>query len=277
MTGGGPADVMIRFGAVPDALVSSAAKGDGWQAAQGQFLFRLKDIAAYLIQNGREIIIDPAPGADENDVRLFLLGSAMGALLHQRGFLPLHASAVDRPDGSAALIAGGSGVGKSTLAAALRKRGFSVIADDVSVLTSDPRGIPVIIPGYPEIRLWADAVEIVGENPASLPKSRSKLKKFSLRFPDEFKDGPRTVSRVYVLEAADRGDFEIETLCGPEKFAVLVRHTYRLPFVEAMGLKSAHFELCAAVAKHATIKRIIRPARRFLLEGLASFLEEDLG
>ena len=44
--------------------------------------------------------IDPendftAPGASSRNVRVFLLGSAFGALLHQRGLLPLHANAVE--------------------------------------------------------------------------------------------------------------------------------------------------------------------------------------
>jgi hypothetical protein len=35
---------------------------------------------------GREIILDLVPGAEEQDIRLIILGPAMALLLHQRGF-----------------------------------------------------------------------------------------------------------------------------------------------------------------------------------------------
>ena len=62
---------------------------------------------------------DPAPGRDlyESDVRVFLLGSCIGALLHQRGILVLHAGAI-HTDKGAVLFTGPWGIGKSTLLAA---------------------------------------------------------------------------------------------------------------------------------------------------------------
>jgi hypothetical protein len=41
--------------------------------------------ACHLISDGCEILIEPFSGLDAKDLRLFLLGSAEGALLHQRG------------------------------------------------------------------------------------------------------------------------------------------------------------------------------------------------
>ena len=52
-------------------------------------------IAAFRVSNGNLIEIDRYLDATEEDIRLFLLGSAFGGLLHQRGLLPLHASAVE--------------------------------------------------------------------------------------------------------------------------------------------------------------------------------------
>src|SRR3989454_2089338 len=45
-------------------------------------------------REGREIVVEPAPGVDAGTLRLFLLGPVRAVLLHQRGFLVLHASAV---------------------------------------------------------------------------------------------------------------------------------------------------------------------------------------
>ena len=57
-------------------------------------------------------------------VRLYLLGTCMGALLFQRKLLPLHGSAVVI-NGKAYAFVGDSGAGKSTLAAAFSKARLS--------------------------------------------------------------------------------------------------------------------------------------------------------
>ena len=46
-----------------------------------------------------------SPDVLEGDVRAYLLGTAIGALLHQRGLLPLHASAVEVNGRAVAFIA----------------------------------------------------------------------------------------------------------------------------------------------------------------------------
>ena len=100
-----------------------------------------EQVARYLVSGGCEIIIEPHPTATEKDVRLFLLGSAMGALLLQRGIWPLHGSAIAGRSG-AALFVGVSGSGKSTLVGAFHQRGFQVLADDVCAITA---GSPPLI------------------------------------------------------------------------------------------------------------------------------------
>ena len=83
-----------------------------------------------------EIVAEPRQGVPDSNVRLFLLGSAMGALLHQRGLLPLHTNAVE-VGGRAFAFMGKSGAGKSTLAAWFHDRGFRIVADDVCVVGFD--------------------------------------------------------------------------------------------------------------------------------------------
>ncbi|MGI4730626.1 MAG: hypothetical protein ACRYFW_02615 [Janthinobacterium lividum] len=86
-------DVSIGIGdaARPDGLIEIAP---GVAADRRRFWMDVPDVARILVWSGREIVVDPAPRADDAAIRAFLLGSAMGALLHQRGLLPLHASAV---------------------------------------------------------------------------------------------------------------------------------------------------------------------------------------
>ena len=71
----------------------------------------------FCIQEGKRIIVSPIEGSDEDEIRLYILGTCMGAILMQRKILPLHGSAV-AIDGKAYAIVGDSGAGKSTLASA---------------------------------------------------------------------------------------------------------------------------------------------------------------
>ncbi len=89
------ADVTIR---VETALSSWGERGVMAQAeGADRFLLAIPGVAAFHVHGGREIIIQPAPQADAAAIRLFLLGSAFGALLHQRGITPMHGSAVALP------------------------------------------------------------------------------------------------------------------------------------------------------------------------------------
>lgn len=272
-----PPEVTVTYGPVPEALEGPSLEGSWYQSAPGLFLLKIKDIARYLVRNGEEIIIERAPQANDTEVRLYLLGSGMGALMHQRGQLPLHGSAIRLADGTAAVFLGSSGIGKSTLAAAFRQRGYAVVADDISLIFAGDDEIPWLQPAYPELKLWAEAAARIGEDAFALPRARTLLEKYSLCFHDQFDWAPLPVSRLYVLETTDSEHFEITRLRGMEKLEALSQNTYRLYFLNGMGQKQSHFQLCTTLGSKATISRVKRPRQRYLLEGLVNILERDLG
>ena len=107
-----------------------------YQATANQFLLKMDGGGRYLVQNGNEIIVEPAADSLASDVRVFLLGSCIGALLHQRGLLVIHAGAVYTEKG-AVLFTGHSGCGKSTLLGELMRRGYKMMVDDVCAVTLD--------------------------------------------------------------------------------------------------------------------------------------------
>ena len=102
-------------------LQDPGGQGVLYQSAPRQFLLKISRVARYLVSDGNEIIVDPEPDADLSAIRLFLFGSAFGALLHQRGILPLHGSAIVTSRG-AVVFAGVSGSGKSALACAFHRQ-----------------------------------------------------------------------------------------------------------------------------------------------------------
>ncbi|HYX07724.1 MAG TPA: hypothetical protein VE912_13430, partial [Bacteroidales bacterium] len=123
----GKPDVIFRYGTVPEHLEKPDFTAVRFEASHGDFLLRVDGVARFRVKNGNEIIIDKKAEIQDHDVTLFLMGSAIGALLHQRGILPVHGSSVCR-DGEAIIFAGVSGAGKSTLAGAFIKKGYQLLA-----------------------------------------------------------------------------------------------------------------------------------------------------
>ena len=113
-SGSGPPDVFVRCGSLPDGLPGARSGGVCYQATSNQLLLSVPGVARFLVSDGREILVERAANADDDDVRLFLLGPALGALLQQRGLLVFEGSAIEASRGAVALL-GHSGAGKSTI------------------------------------------------------------------------------------------------------------------------------------------------------------------
>ena len=271
-----PVDAVFRLGAVPAELPESQSGGARFRAAPGKLLVWMDTVARYLVQEGREILVQPKPDATENDLRELLLCSPMGALLHQRGVLPLHASAIATPHG-AVLFAGHSGHGKSTLAAHFRRRGFKILADDIAAVTFDAAGRPVVAPGYPQFKLWPDSVAELGHQTTDLRPFRPKMEKFFLAFPDAFHGEPLPLARLYIVEGRnDTDDVGLEALSVPDKLRYLLAHTYRAQYVPGLGREKPHFQSLGRLAAAVPAKRVRRPADgTFRLDQLADVLAAD--
>jgi len=171
----------IRFviGPVPSSLGECLLKTDSVEVGVdgNRALMNIRNVAAYLIENGNRITIEPHAGLspDASDIRLFLLGGAFGYLCHQRGPLPIHASAVE-VDGRAVLFTGVSGAGKSTLATAFLRRGHRLVSDDVAPIELAPDAARVL-PNLARIRLWPDSASQAQWPVDQLERCRSSLLK----------------------------------------------------------------------------------------------------
>src|SRR6218665_622619 len=92
--------VPVRQAALPETLPGGRAAEHGLQIACGDVMLSIAGAGRYLIRDGQEIMFDPAGAESWRKTRLFLLGSALGILCHQRGLLPLHANSIV-PNGGA--------------------------------------------------------------------------------------------------------------------------------------------------------------------------------
>jgi hypothetical protein len=270
--GSGPTEVDVRVGPVPDAPRDEVTTGGALRVTPEHTCLYFRNTGAIRVRAGREITIDPDPGADPATLRACVLGPALGLLLHQRGLLVLHASAVVLGDGVVAFL-GRSGQGKSTTAAALHVRGCGVIADDVVAVDLTAPGGPVVRPGYPQLKLWPDAVTALGERPDALSRvvAREEKRARAVTAPPE---ASWPLHRVYVL--TDDEALALDPLAGHAAVFELVQHSYIAPALPRLG--SAHdLTQCIRLATTVPVRRLRRPRSLAGLDRLATLVERDAG
>jgi len=229
------------------------------------YRFHVPGTGSYLVDHGREIVITPAPGAKARELRLFLLGSAWGALCYQRGLLALHSSVV-QADNRAVAFCGGSGAGKSSVAAWLIARGHRFVGDDLC-LFSVAGGQARVYPSAPRLKLWRQALGALGLSGKALKRDHFRMDKFhlpcsgdsgnaSLRQPPGAMYG-RTLRAFYLLEWGEPG---LKRLTGANALRRLIASaTYRGDLLEPMGQVAAHWERCAEIARRAPVWEFSRP------------------
>jgi hypothetical protein len=267
-------DVKISLGRVPDFLETPTEIGARYQTMPGQLLYRVDKIAKYLVSGGRDVIIEIYPGGEDNSMRTFLLGSVFAALLHQRDMLPLHGSSI-RVGDRCVIFSGLSGSGKSTIARALIKRGFQLNADDVSVISMNEDGIPVVYPEYPRLKLWKDVLKREGEDPGAYAPVRRVLEKFSVPAGEQFNQNALPLEKLYILCPYNKSNIKITPVKGMEKFNKLKRLTYRYKFAKGLETEVFHFNTASHVCNTIPFDLVERPISPFLLEELADLLEND--
>jgi hypothetical protein len=272
---GTPVDVDIVIGEVPEDLTGVVKRGVRFTAAPGNLRLQVDGIASYLIEGGRRIVIAPAAAASDEDVRVFLLGSAMGALLHQRGDLVLHGSAIGW-NGEAVVFLGRSGVGKSTLAAAFRRRGYPILTDDLCIVRPDANGRMCAFPGFPQAKLWLDSLRMLDVAPDSLRRVRQELDKRVVPLTDVEQPPPLPVRHLYVLNDHNTDQFELNELPGAHRFRALKNQTYRFAFLAGADARTSHFQHALGLARQASIGAVKRPKGSFRLDDLVQLIEEDL-
>lgn len=266
-------DVIIEYGDTPAHLTHPKGKGAIYEAAPGEFLLRIDWLGRYYVEDGRRITITPNADANEQWILVFLMGSAMGALLHQRNYLVLHAGAIRAKD-SAVIFMGPSGIGKSTLAAGFHQRGYPFLADDVCAVAM-VNGKPCVIPGFLQLKLWEDILKKLGKDKdqlKSLVWSRNLEKYFMPVMCGN--ENPVALETVFNLGAANVDHISLLAISGAAKIDPIFRNTYRRGFLHGLGNKQKHFQNCARVAMQTNVFQVRRPENIFLLDELLDQLEE---
>jgi len=219
------------------------------------------------------------PQVDDQDLRTFLLSSAVGALLIQRGLLVLHGNALVK-DGKAIVCLGHSGAGKSTLAYALMGQGWQLLADDLVSITADGK----VLPGIPRIKLWEEAAVAFGLDPAQLQPVRQGLRKYLISGSAiDLAPQPVPLQSIYFIQrqrldiSAGHSDGESsgvgsgaghgvghgQSICqlpSQQQAALRLRnHAFRPRFVRGLGQEGANFIALARLLRSTRLASLAVP------------------
>ncbi|MCH1626273.1 HPr kinase/phosphorylase [Fredinandcohnia quinoae] len=234
-------------------------------------MFQVPDVAIFKIEHGNTILVSPYPNVSHDHIRLYLLGTCMGAILLQRKILPLHGSAVVI-NGKAYAIVGDSGAGKSTLASAFIKRGYSLLSDDVIAVTLADGNQPIVTPAYPQQKLWQESIDQFGMDSGQYRPVIQRETKFAIPVKEHFKTEPTPLAGVIELTKKENGRIEITPIQDLERLLKLFQHTYRNFLIARSGLMDWHFETLTKIVNKLDLYQIKRPTTYFTAHELVDLI-----
>lgn len=226
---------------------------------ENEFWMSVKNVGTFYACNGKEVEFSPEPGVTLEPVELYLNGSVYGAILHQRGILPIHGSSFAYTN-KGVMLCGDSGAGKSSLTAAMCLNGDAgFLTDDVTPIQFN-NNRPVVMGKSDRIKLWDDSLNQLSQPKDGLRQIRPEDKKYYVDF-DSQKQHSFPLHEILVLKKTENSEPAAEEMSGQEAFSVLREEIYRLYYLEGMPEKKAiYFKQLAAICNHCRIRKINRPA-----------------
>ena len=266
-------DVTIQIGKVGLYPTAERFEGVCFQATRQAAYFHWPGYGTCSVTEGSLIRVEPSAAAEEHVLRLMILGPAMGVLLHQRGVLTLHASAVSIHGEVIAFLAEKKG-GKSTTAASLNARGHAVVADDLVAVDTDSVGLSRVIPGVSQMKIEPEVAIALGENVGNMARLHPDLSKLAHPAAVATPEFPLYLKRIYVLR--NNRIRSARKLPPQEVFRELLRHSYAVRFLGDIGATPEHFGRIMKLANEVPVFLMERPDAIDELPEFARWIEQQV-
>lgn len=271
-------DVTIRYGPVEKPHFDHEAQHSVARRTSNGHVYYIRDIGGIRVEDGDILIADPLEGAQERGFRFLVSGIGLGLLLHQRGLMTLHASAVALQDQVVGFV-GPKGMGKSTTAAAFHAHGHPVVTDDLLVLDIADDQITVR-PGFPHLKLYPESIKgSLKEDPDRIPKIDPQGSKRSYNTQAESLSSSLPLRCLYVLDYESDQDEHSppysRAMRGDQACVELIRHSYIPRLLPEEALSQQHLERSAQVARTVPVRRLYREESLDHLSELVSYIEQQ--
>lgn len=275
--------VYLRLSKTLNALENpDISEGGGMlQVSKGQFLYKIHNTVTYYIERGQTICIDIIDKSRIAEIRSYFFSTVMAGLLYQRGFILLHASAVQK-DGHVSAFVGKSGYGKSTLATFMLSKGFRLVTDDILALKYSVSNEIMVCASYPFTKLWDQSLK-VSDSKSDMQieplKNFKEEKKYIVKMKSSklFTSGYFTLSELVFLSIdSDKNSYSIQRLTPKVSIEYLLKASFR--FRLALGLQSqeSHFKFICSLIKHIKIYETKRPSISENIDDFGNFVYDHL-
>ncbi len=211
------------------------------------------EVGRFEVRAGNAIEVSPWEGCDTALVRVFVLGSAWGALLHQRGHIPLHAGVIAGNDGAYALC-GGQGAGKSSALSWFLARGYRLLSDDLTRLDVARDAPPTVWPSVARVKLSRAALAHQGWNASGLASEPLEKRVLPWR---SVAAHAELLRAVVVLRW---GRFRLSRLSGlAAARGVIEAATYRRQFYASPPELTRHWRNALDIVRQVPVLELTRP------------------
>jgi hypothetical protein len=225
--------------------------------SETDFRIKIEYVARYCVQNGSKIQVLPEKDADQASVQLFLNGSVLGAVLHQKGIIPFHGSSFEY-QGKRILICGHSGVGKSSITAAFCQNGAHFINDDITPI-SFANSFPIIIPIRTEVKLWDDTLQALQIENKNNKKIRPSIDKFYVPLLPICNE-KKQLDTIVVLSTHNDEAYKVIRPTGIDKYKLIKKNIYRKMYLRGMPqTEKSYFQQLLRLAGCVDIIQVFRP------------------
>lgn len=211
-----------------------------------------------------------------------LLDQVLPLVLNYKGKEALHGAAVVTPYGVCAFV-GVTGTGKSTLAASFCSAGYSVITDDCVVLDTRQDNI-VVIPAYPSLRLWDDAIAaLFGTTGSCTPVAHYTPKqRFTAALATSHTASAVPLAGIYVLGAGDSAQTisctvaEISPMIERDALMTLLSLAFKLDILDQHRL-TQELDFLRHLVTQIPVRRLTAPDSLATLPDVRTAILQDLG
>lgn len=269
------ADIVILYADLTEKWLEMAVHSKLFHCKDALIMFRVPHVAVFAVENGNTIYVSPEHELHEDQIRLYLLGTCMGAILLQRRILPLHGSAIVINDKAYAFV-GYSGHGKSTLASAFIQLGYQLLTDDVVAVTLDHNKIPYVTPAYPQQKLWQESLNTFGMDAQQYRPLFERETKYAIPVGAHFSTETIPLAGIFELVKCDCSGVQIRPIDKLERLPLLYRHTYRNLLLADSGLMKWHFDITTRLSSSVDIYQLQRPMNEPTVHHLTQLVIETI-
>ncbi len=231
------------------------------------------------ITGGNKISVFLPKAYDGDKLRTYILGTAFGVIMMQKGVIPIHAASIES-NRKSVLLTGFSNCGKSTYLEHLIRKGYKFSADDVSMLSIE-NGCPKIYSAYPQRKTAKNILDKLQVDSLSFECiQESGKEKCLVRELDSWCAetlSPKAIIEITPLRGGARFQPYVEKMSGLNALKVVRRQLYRKQFYENNNVFTpGMMKTLLLTLKSVSVYRLIRPDDSECIDECVELIREVL-